>query len=58
MSKKHEKTITLDPEKLLEEYEYARSEYKKAIGDQLRDYWDGYLSAFERFLDEADIDDL
>lgn len=58
MSKKHEKTITLDTEKLLEEYDYARSEYKKAIGDQLRDYWDGYLSAFERFLDEADIDYL
>jgi len=58
MTTNREKTITLDTEKILEEYEYARSEYKKAIGDQLRDYWDGYLSAFERFLDEADIDYL
>ena len=58
MTDKYEKTITVDPEKLLEEYKYAQSEYKKAIGDQLRDYWDGYLSAFERFLDEADIDYL
>lgn len=58
MSNKYEKTITLDTQKLLEEYDYARTEYKKAIGDQLRDYWDGYLSAFERFLDEANIDYL
>lgn len=58
MSTDYEKTITLDTEKLLEEYEYARGEYKKSIGDQQRDYWDGYLSAFERFLDEADIDYL
>lgn len=58
MSTDYEKTITLDSEKLLEEYEYARGEYKKSIGDQQRDYWDGYLSAFERFLDEADIDYL
>lgn len=58
MSNKYEKTITLNTQKLLEEYDYARTEYKKAIGDQLRDYWDGYLSAFERFLDEADIDYL
>lgn len=50
--------VTFDSEKLLEEYKFAQSEYKKAVGDQLRDYWDGYLSAFERFLDETDIDYL
>jgi len=57
MTKTYEETITLNVEKLLEEYEYARSEYKKAIGDQQRDYWDGYMSAFERFLEEAGIDE-
>jgi hypothetical protein len=50
--------VTFDSEKLLEEYRFAQSEYKKAVGDQLRDYWDGYLSAFEKFLDETDIDYL
>lgn len=58
MNENYEKTITFDTEKLLEEYRFAQSEYKGSIGDQQRDYWDGYLSAFERFLDEADIDYL
>ena len=58
MLKTYEETISLNVEDLIEEYEYARSEYKKSIGDQQRDYWDGYLAAIEKLFGEVVIDEL
>ena len=44
----YDDTLTLEVGVIIEEYEYARSEYKKFIGDQERDFWDGYLAAIEK----------
>jgi cyclopropane fatty-acyl-phospholipid synthase-like methyltransferase len=58
MLKTYEETISLNVEELIEEYEYAQSEYKKSIGDQQRDYWDGYLAAIEKLFGEVVIHEL
>jgi hypothetical protein len=42
--------VTLDVEVVLDEYKYARDQYKKAVGDQQKDFWDGYLAALEILL--------
>lgn len=49
--------VTLDVDLVLDEYEYARDQYKKAVGDQQKDFWDGYLAAFERLCGEVVINE-
>lgn len=53
-----EALVSLDVEMIIEEYEYARDQYKKAFGDQQKDYWDGYLAALERLCGEVVLNDL
>ena len=50
--------LTLEVGVLIEEYEYARSEYKNAIGDQQRDFWDGYLAAIEKICPDLMFDEV
>jgi len=53
----YDDTLTLEVGVLIEEYEYARSEYKNAIGDQQRDFWDGYLAAIEKLCPDVAFDE-
>ena len=54
---RHELAI-LEVSDVLEEYQYARSEYKNAIGDQQRDFWDGYLAAIEKLCPDLVFDEV
>jgi len=49
--------VTLDVEVVIDEYEYARDQYKKAVGDQQKDFWDGYLAALESICGEVVINE-
>ena len=40
-------SVTLDLDQLTDLYEYARDQYKFAIGDRDRDYWEGFLEALD-----------
>jgi hypothetical protein len=44
---------SLSVEEIIEEYQHARDEYKRAVGDRDRDYWDGYLAGIEAVLPEV-----
>jgi len=48
-----EATILFTLEEIVEEYQHAYSEYKKAIGDRDKDYWDGYLAGIETMFPEV-----
>ena len=50
--------VTLDVEVVIDEYEYARVQYKKAVGNQQKDFWDGYLAALESLCGEVVINDI
>lgn len=39
--------VSMSFEEVMEEYQHARNEYKRAVGDRDRDYWDGYLAGIE-----------
>jgi hypothetical protein len=42
------------PEDLvIEAYQYAQQEYRKAIGERDKDYWDGYAEAIEELFPEV-----
>lgn len=47
--------VTIDVDLILDEYDYARDQYKKAFGDQQKDFWDGYLAAIEKLCGEVVI---
>jgi hypothetical protein len=49
---RHE-VVTIEVSDVLEEYQYARSEYRNSIGDQQRDFWDGYLAAIEKLCSDV-----
>jgi hypothetical protein len=49
--------VTLKVSDVLEEYQYARSEYRNSIGDQQRDFWDGYLAAIEKLCSDVVLDE-
>jgi hypothetical protein len=49
--------VTIKVGDVLEEYQYARSEYRNSIGDQQRDFWDGYLAAIEKLCSEVVLDE-
>jgi hypothetical protein len=52
-----DKAVTIDVEVILDEFDYARDQYKKAVGDQQKDFWDGYLAAIESLCGEVVIND-
>jgi hypothetical protein len=45
--------VTIEVGDVLEEYQFARSEYRNSIGDQQRDFWDGYLAAIEKLCPDV-----
>jgi len=49
--------LTINVAVILDEYDYAREQYKKAFGDQQKDYWDGYLAAIEKLCGEVMINE-
>jgi hypothetical protein len=52
-----DKAVTIDVEVILDEFDYARDQYKKAVGDQQKDFWDGYLAAIESLCGEVVINE-
>ena len=50
--------VTLDVDVVLDEYDYARDQYKRAVGDQQKDFWDGYLAALEKLCGEVVIGEI
>ncbi len=45
--------FVLDEGSVYEEYHYAQLQYKKAIGERDKDFWDGYTSAIEALFPEV-----
>ncbi len=43
-----QQTLPINVEEFIEEYEYARDEYKNSKADSDKCYWDGYLMALEK----------
>ena len=39
--------VTFEVEYLTNTYSYAREQYKNAIGDRDKDYWEGYLAGLD-----------
>ena len=39
--------VTFEVDYLTDTYSYAREQYKNAIGDRDKDYWEGYLDALD-----------
>ena len=41
---------------IIDEYEYARTEYKETFRDSERDFWDGYMTAIEKLCFDVVMD--
>ncbi len=39
--------VTLEEEYLIDTYSYAREQFKNAIGDRDKDYWEGFLDGLD-----------
>jgi len=48
--------VTFDIEYLTETYEYAKQQYKDAIGDRDKDYWEGFLDGLDTMYKKQVID--
>jgi hypothetical protein len=46
-------TLCISAENIVEEYEYARTEYKGSFRDSERDFWDGYMTAIEKLCGDV-----
>ncbi len=57
MTKNNTDIVLIEISYVLEEYQYARSEYRNSIGDQQRDFWAGYLAAIEKLCPEVVLDE-
>ena len=48
-----DETLCIPAENMVEEYEYARTEYKGSFRDSERDFWDGYMTAIEKLCGDV-----
>ena len=44
--------VTFEVAYLTDTYSYAREQYKSAIGDRDKDYWEGYLDGLDTMYKE------
>ena len=54
----YQDVFIIETDELIEEYEYARDQYKRAVGDQQKDFWDGYLAGIEKLCGDAVISEI
>ena len=54
----YQDVFIIETDELIEEYEYARDQYKKAVGDQQKDFWDGYLAGIEKLCGDVVISEI
>lgn len=51
-----DETLCISTDHIIEEYEYARTEYKGSFRDSERDFWDGYMTAIEKLCSDVVMD--
>ena len=56
MNNEIDETLCIPSDLIIEEYEYARTEYKGSFRDSERDFWDGYMTAIEKLCSEVVLD--
>ena len=56
MNNEIDETLCIPSDLIIEEYEYARTEYKGSFRDSERDFWDGYMTAIEKLCSDVVLD--
>ena len=56
MNNEIDETLCITADLIIEEYEYARTEYKGSFRDSERDFWDGYMTAIEKLCSDVVMD--
>ena len=56
MNNEIDETLCITADLIIEEYEYARTEYKGSFRDSERDFWDGYMTAIEKLCSDVVLD--
>jgi hypothetical protein len=56
MNNEIDETLCISTDHIIEEYEYARTEYKGSFRDSERDFWDGYMTAIEKLCSDVVLD--
>jgi len=56
MNNEIDETLCITTDHIIEEYEYARTEYKGSFRDSERDFWDGYMTAIEKLCSDVVLD--
>ena len=56
MNNEIDETLCIPTDHIIEEYEYARTEYKGSFRDSERDFWDGYMTAIEKLCSDVVLD--
>ena len=51
-----DETLCIPTDLIIEEYDYARTEYKGSFRDSGRDFWDGYMTAIEKLCSDVVMD--
>ena len=51
-----DETLCIPTDLIIEEYDYARTEYKGSFRDSERDFWDGYMTAIEKLCSDVVMD--
>lgn len=51
-----DETLCIPTDSIIEEYDYARTEYKVCLRDSERDFWDGYMCAIEKLCSDVVMD--
>jgi len=51
-----DETLCISADVVIEEYDYARAEYRATFRDSERDFWDGYMTAIEKLCSDVVMD--